>query len=160
MASLAAVWVYPRGAASALRPVPPEVWASGTDIEAALNDTDAGVRERGYDALMSRPDRTSHERVLLAIRGASERDAHLRERLLSTAITRGIELPRDVLADLVRGDDVEGIRLMALDALSGDPAAREVGLAALSDPSEVVRQRARELLTELDSMTRRETSIR
>jgi hypothetical protein len=126
----------------------------------AVNDRDPGVRERAYDALMSRPDRASRELVLLAIRGASEADADLRERLLSSAITRGIEVPRDVLADLVRADAADAIRLMALDALASDPSAREVAVAALSDVSEVVKERAREFLAELDSVTRREPSIR
>jgi hypothetical protein len=159
-ATLTAVWVYPKGAAATLRPVPPELWASARDLESALSDRDPAVRERAYDALMSRPDRASHNLVVLAIQGASEPDVELRERLLSAAISKAIELPRDVLADLVRADAAETIRLMALDALSGDPAAREIGAAALADASLLVRERAKEFLAELDSMSGREPSIR
>ena len=154
-ASLAAVWVYPRGAASSLRPVPVETWASTRDLEAAMADRDPAVRERAYEALMARPDRVSQNRVLLAIRGATEADSELRERLLSTALSRSVEIPREVLSDLVRVDGTEAIRLIALDALTGDPAARETAVAALTDPSEAVRDRAREFLTELDSLARR-----
>lgn len=159
-AALTAVWVYPKGAASALRPVPPELWASARDIETALSDRDPSVRERAYDALMSRPDRASHNLAVLAIQGASETDPELRERLLSAAISKGIELPRDLLADLVRADGAEAIRMMALDALSGDPAARDIAMAALADASPLVRERAKEFLTELDTVSRREPPIR
>jgi hypothetical protein len=159
-ASLAAVWVYPRGAAAALQPIPPEIWASTADLEAALRDTDPGIRERAYDTLMARPDRASRSLVVLAIQGASETDVELRERLLSAAMTKGIAVPRDVLADLVRADSAETIRLLALDALSGDSTAREVGVAALADASTLVRERAREFLAELDALDRRDPSIR
>lgn len=155
-ATVTAVWVYRKGAAATLQPVPPELWASARDIETALSDQDAAVRERAYAALMSRPDRRSQNLVLLAIQGASEADAGLRERLLSAASSQGIELPREVLADLVRADSADTIRLMALDALSGDPAAREIGVAALADASPLVRQRAQEFLAELDAVSRRE----
>ena len=64
-------------------------------------------------------------------------------------------IPHDVLADLVRADATEEIRVIALDGLAGDPASRDEVAAALSDPSEVVRDRARDVLAELDAMRRR-----
>ena len=143
-ASLAAVWVYARGTAATLRPVPLEAWASSHDLDQALSDPDSAIRERGYEALMSRPDRASRDSLLLAIRGASETDPQLRQRLLATALNRGVEVPHDMLMDLVRGDGAEEIRVTALDALTGDPAARDVAVAALMDPSEVVRERAKQ----------------
>jgi hypothetical protein len=153
--SLTAVWVYPRGAGAALRPVPPADWASTKDLEAAVNDRDPSVRERAYDALMSRPDAASHNLVLLAIRGASETDSDVRQRLLSTALSQGIDLPREILSDLVRADGTEEIRLMALETLAADEDARPVIAAALTDPSALVRDRAKEALADLDRMTRR-----
>jgi hypothetical protein len=156
---LTAVWVYPKGAGAALRPVPPSEWASTMELEAAVSDRDPVVREHAYDALMSRSDAASRNLLWLAIRGASETDTDLRQRLLSTAVSNGIELPRDLLADLVRADGTEEIRVMALDALSPDPEARAIALGALSDPSTVVRDRAREVLLEIDSLARRRESI-
>ena len=152
---LTAVWVYPRGAARNLRPVPPEAWASSKELEVALADGDASIREQAYETLLSRADRRSQNLVLLAIRGASETDSELRQRILSSAISRGMAIPRDVLADLVRADATEEIRVIALDGLAGDPASREAVSAALSDPSDVVRDRARDILAELDTMLRR-----
>lgn len=158
--ALSAVWVYPKGTAATLRPVSADAWASAGDLDAARNDRDPAVRERAYDALMSRPDRHSQNLVALAIQGASETDTGLRERLLSSAISRGVLLPREMLADLVRADAAESIRLMALEALSGDPASRDVGVAALNDASELVRERAKDFLAELDIMARRDGIIR
>ena len=160
-ASLRAVWVYPRGAAATLRPVPLEEWGSTGDIDTALAARDPAVRERAYEALMSRPDVVSRNTIVQAIRGATETDGDVRQRLLSTALSKGIEIPPDVLADLVRGDGVDVIRVMALEALSGSAAAREIAAAALTDPSQVVRERAKDILEELESLSpRREPIIR
>jgi hypothetical protein len=151
----AAIWVYPKGAGALLRPVPPETWAGSRELEMALRDKEPAVREKAYEVLMSRPDATSHNLVILAIRGASENDVELRQRLFSTASSKGIKLPIDVLADLVRADSSEEIRMMALDALAGEPDARAIATGALTDPSEVVRERAKDMLAVLDSMARR-----
>jgi hypothetical protein len=50
-----------------------------------------------------------------------------------------MRLPPDLLADLARWDGSEGIRLMALDALVGDPIAKEIPQAALTDSSQTIR---------------------
>lgn len=151
---LRAVWVYPRGAAATFRPVPPEAWASTKDLHASLSDHEPAVRERAYEALMSRPDRESRDLLLLALRGASETDPEMRQRLLSRALSTGIDVPREMLADLVRSESSQEIRLMALDAFWGDPSAREVALTALSDPSEAVRARAEDLLVTIEALRR------
>jgi hypothetical protein len=135
--------------------VPPESWASTRELESALSDGDASIREQAYEALMSRPDRNSRNLVLLAIRGTSETDPELRQRILSSALSRGMDIPHDVLADLVRSDGTEEIRVIALDGLAADPASRDVVLAAAGDTSEVVRNRARDILSELDLLLRR-----
>ena len=103
---------------------------------------------------MSRPDQESGNLLFLALRGASETDPEMRQRLLSSALSKGIDVPPEMLADLVRSDSSEEIRMMALDALSGDPSARDVAVAALTDPSEAIRERAKDLLTELDALRR------
>jgi hypothetical protein len=151
---LRAVWVYPKGAGETIRPVPPEAWASTKDLEASLADSDPAIRERAYEALMSRPDRRSGDLLLLALRGTSETDPEMRQRLLSNAFSNGVDVPADMLADLVRTDGSEEIRMMALDALSGDPLSKDVALSALTDPSEAVRQKAKDLLAEIDTVRR------
>jgi hypothetical protein len=152
--SLRAVWIYPKGAASALRPVPPEAWASTKELEASLADWNPEIRERAYEALMSRSDSRSWELVLQALRGASETNQEVRQRILSSAINNRMQLPPDLLTDLARWDGSEGIRLMALDTLAADPAVKELAEAALTDPSQAVRERAKEILGALNSVER------
>jgi len=149
---LRAVWVYPKGSASDIRPVPRSEWAGTRELEASLNDSSIQVREAAYEALLDRPDRKSRNLVLDAIKGIRERDAAVRERLLSTAITRAFPFTSDVLSDLARTDTSEQIRWMALDALafSESPSARVVAEAATMDSSEIVRSRAKEMLTQLN----------
>jgi hypothetical protein len=147
--SLRAVWIYPKGTASVLRPVPPEAWASSKELEASLADWYPEVRERAYEALMLRPSSASRELVLQALRGASETDEGVRQRLLSSAISNGMRLPPDLLTELARWDGSEGIRLMALDALAGDPALKELAQAVSADPSQAVREKAKEILAQL-----------
>ena len=149
--SLRAVWFYRKGAAANLRPVPPELWASTKDLQAAIADPDPVVRARAYEALMSRPDRESRELVLLALRGLSEADDAVRERTLAIASSTDMQLPSDLLMDLVRSDRHEGVRLNALNALASEPTLKEAAQAALKDPSETVRKRARVILAELEA---------
>jgi hypothetical protein len=154
---LRSVWVYPKGEASDLRPVPRSDWAGVRELEATLGDTNADVREAAYITLLGRADSRSRRLVIDAITGVRERDPLLRVRLLSTATNKGFGLPSDVLADLARTDASEQIRWVALDALafSDYPSARQVAEAAATDASEAVRSRANEMLNQL-SRERRE----
>ena len=154
--ALRAVWVYPKGAASDLRPVPRSDWAGVREIEATLGDTNAEVREAAYVVLLGRPDSVSRRLVIDAIKGVREPDSLVRERLLSTAISKGFALPSDVLADLARIDPSEQIRWVALDALasSESPSARQVAEAATTDASEAIRSKAKEMLNQLNSQHR------
>jgi hypothetical protein len=150
--ALRAVWVYPKGGASDVHPVPRSDWAGTRDLEATLGDTNTEVREAAYEALLERPDRRSRSLVLDAISGVSERDSTLRERLLSTALSKGFPLTPNTLTDLARTDPSEHIRWMALDALafSEYSSTRAVAEAATMDTSENVRSRAREMLNQLN----------
>lgn len=146
--SLRTVWIYPKGSGSVVRPVPPESWAASAELRERVGDADARVREQAYMALMLRPDAASRELVLNALRGATETDDALRQRLLSRATQQGMEVPRDLLADVARADGSEMIRLLALDALASDPAVQDVAASLANDPSPVVQQRAKEILME------------
>jgi hypothetical protein len=150
-ASLQTVWVYPKGTASALQPVPPEAWASSKELETSLSNPDPEIRALAYEALISRPDTRSRDSVMAGLSGAREKDDGVRQRIFSAAITRGVAVPPDVLADLVRLDQSEQIRWLALDALSEHPSAEGIAQAALADPSEAVRGRAKEILANLSA---------
>jgi hypothetical protein len=148
-AALKTVWIYPKGAAAGIRPVGPADWAVVKELETSLADTDPRVRESVYDALLERPDRHSRSLVLEALTGAREQDVPLRERLLSKAIQKGVPIPSQTLVDLALRDPSEQIRWIALDALSEHATARQVAEAASTDPSEAVRGRAKEILSQV-----------
>jgi hypothetical protein len=154
-ASLRTLWVYSKGAASALRPVPPEAWASSTELIASLSQADPESRALAYEALISRPDGASREAVIEALKGAREKDEGVRQRIFTTAMTRGMAVPPEVLGDLVRLDQSEQIRWLALDALSEDPSAEDIAHVALADSSEVVRNRAKEILADRNAAKHR-----
>jgi hypothetical protein len=154
-AVLRAVWVYAKGTATGVKPVPPEAWAGNDDLLKSTADTDSAVRERAYEALIARPDRRTQDLVIAALRGFREKDEGIRQRLLSRAITSGMPIPFEVLADMARADSSEQIRWIALDALAQDStAAKTVAEAALTDASESVRVRAKEILAEVSGKER------
>ena len=123
LSSLRAVWIYPKGAGSALQPVPKE---SSTTAIAGWRERivhpDPRVREQAYIALIASPDDASRELVLNALRGVTETDEDLRQRVLLSAIHQGVDVPDDLLAALALADGSEVLRLLALDALADDPA--------------------------------------
>jgi len=145
-AELRGVWIYRKGTASMLQPVPPEAWASSRELKDQLAQADPVTREHIYESLLSRPDADSQAVVMQALRGATESDAELRERLLSSAVSSGVTFPPGLLSEMAITDRSEAIRLMALDALAQDPDVNQVAQSALGDPSEAVRERAAQIL--------------
>jgi hypothetical protein len=156
VSSLRAVWIYAKGAGTALQPVPQETEAAVAELRERLGDADPRVREQAYMALISRPDDASRELVLNALRGSTETDEDLRQRLLLGTIHQGMDVPRDLLADLALADGSELLRLLALDALADDPTVGDVAAAAVNDPSPMVRQRAQEILGAMAAANRSE----
>jgi hypothetical protein len=146
-AVLKVVWVYPKGRGSSIRPVPKELWASTREIEAQLSDADAGVRARAYETLIERKRAGAASDVLRCLR--EERDPSVRTRVLYSALKRGISIPISMLTALLTADPSEQIRFMALEALHDDPNIAGFVANALTDPSPLVQDRAREMLEEL-----------
>jgi hypothetical protein len=154
---LRAVWVYQKGGGSHLRPVPPEVWASGKELEARISNPDPEKRLLAYESLFSRPDPSSRDLVIDALAGKTERDHSVRQRLFSVAITKGFSLPPEVLADLALRDPSEQIRWLALDVLSEHSSAKQTAEAAILDPNEAIREKAKQILADLQAADHRRT---
>lgn len=149
--ALRAVWVFSKGAALTIQPVALEACAGGKELELLLADQEPRVRKQAYDALIRRPDSRSRELVIQAIRGVAEKDDDLRQHILAGALSKGFDIPPEVLSELARADNSEQVRWIALDALSHDGAARQAAEAALTDASPAVRQKAEEILLALTS---------
>jgi len=145
VASLRVVWLYAKGAGSTLQPVPQES-SSVAELREQVASPDARVREHAYIVLLARPDDQSRELVWSALRGATEIDEDLRQQILVSAMNRGTDVPQDLLANLVLGNDSATLRVLALDALAEDPTVESVATSVANDQSPMVRQRAQEIL--------------
>jgi hypothetical protein len=150
-ASLRAVWVYPRGRGRGLQPVPPEDWASTTELERDLTDPDPGVRARAVGALVERKGDQARDAVLQALK---DEDDQVRTRALYETLDAEVKLPLDILIDLALRDASPDVRFLALEALADGPEARTIAVAALDDPSPHIRSKAQEIVRRLDAATR------
>ncbi len=150
-AALKAVWVYPKGRARGVKPVPVEVWASTKELEGKLNDPDAEIRSKALVALVERRGAAARDAVLKALK--EDKDTKVRMRALQAALSRNLDLPDESVMGLMY-DASETIRFLALDYLSEHPNAQALAQQALVDPSEHVRNKAREILERLDRAAR------
>jgi HEAT repeat protein len=147
-AALKVVWVYPKGKARGLEPVPPEKWASTKELERMLTDPDPEVRGRTIETLVERKHQAALDAVLNSL---TDSDDQVRTRALYGAAKAGVQVPEGVLNNLVVSDASPDVRFLALQALADSPKARSAAEGALSDPSEPVRHAAQEILARLDS---------
>lgn len=142
-ASLRAVWVYPKGRGRGLQPIPPETWASTTELEGRLADPDPEVRARAVAALVQRTGDQARDAVLEALK---DQDDRVRTQALYQALNANVELPTDALSNLALSDPSPDVRFLALDALARAPEARTIAETALNDPSPHIQNKAREIL--------------
>jgi hypothetical protein len=142
-AVLKAVWVYPKGRGQGLAPLPPELWASTKDVEKRLDDSNADVRAKAIETLISRKGPEALDAILTALK---DDHSQVRTHALYGAMTAGVPVPPDTLSTLALTDPSADIRFLALDALSNDPGVKTLAEQALNDPSPHVQQKARELL--------------
>lgn len=152
-AALRALWVYPKGQARGLAPVPPETWASTKEFEQKLTDPNPEVRARAVYTLIERKGDQALDAVLQAL---IDRDDQVRTRALYGALSSGVDVPADFLSDLALHDKSSDVRFLALQGLAENPNARTVAELALGDPNEHVRLKAEEILLQLDSATQSE----
>jgi hypothetical protein len=152
-AVLRAVWVYPAGQGHRIAPVPPEAWASTTEILDQLTAPDPLERARAVEVVIDRQGQQALEIVLEALEDAEEQ---VRYRALYKTLHTGLALPEDVLQWLLRADPSPVVRFLALEALASGPGAspehlQEVAELALHDPSVQVQSQAQDILEALET---------
>lgn len=146
-AVLRAVWIYAKGKGEGVEPVPPEAWASSKDLERDVADPDPDVRARAVEALIERKHDGARDIVLDALK---DQDDGVRSTALHESLANDVDLPTELLTELALGDPSPDVRFLALDGLADHAGVRAIAERAAHDPSLPVRQKAREILQELD----------
>ena len=154
--AIKAVWVYPRGKAENMQPVPPEAWTSTLELVRNLDDTSPAVRVRAIEALVERKGQQAQEALLRVL---TDSDEEVRTRALIAATSSGVDLPADKLLQLMQWDASAAVRLIALAALSSpEYAARQstsmavIADLALRDSDASVREQGRQLSDALEKI--------
>ena len=141
--ALKVVWVYLKGKARGLEPVPPEKWASTKELEKMLTSPDPNVRGHAIKAIVEREGSKASDAVAKALKDADDR---VRADALYGATNAGLELPINSLRDLALNDASADVRFLALQSMANNSDAKSVAEEALNDPSEPVRLEAQEIL--------------
>ncbi len=148
------VWVYPKGKGVALRPIPPEVWASTRELEEAFNDADPQVRTQALQALVERKGKSALELLIPALDDPNDQ---IRSGALNAAANSNLEIAPETLIRLVQNDPSPSVRFLALAAFSNyveaPPADLDImGIAinASADTDREVRALAKNLIDRLD----------
>jgi len=149
--ALRAVWIYPKGKARGVAPVPPDQWGSNKDLATQLVSSDAATRGQAAETLIARKGDAATDVLLRAL---DDKDAQVRERALYASMQSKVEVPPSVLNKLIQ-DNSADVRYLALHALSdsNSPDARSAAEQLSSDSNEAVRNEARDIISRLDVMS-------
>jgi hypothetical protein len=142
-ATLSAIWVYPRGAASDLAPVPSSLWGSTKELKAQLSDDDAGVRSRAYETLIERQADNGWPTLERALTDPEE---DVRTSALAAALEVGVDVPTSEVLRLLADDPSAHVRRLALEAAELREDAEAVASAAALDADPAVRDLSARIL--------------
>jgi hypothetical protein len=148
---LAAVWVYPRGSARGIEPLPAALWASTRELQHQLTEWSPDLRARAIEELIARTGDAALPDVFTAL---ADGDADIRQRALDAALAAGLDVPLQQLHALTLDDPSPEVRLRALQALEGRPESASTIEAATHDPDANVRREAQSILTRLSQAGR------
>jgi hypothetical protein len=133
------VWVFPRGAAEAVRV------GRERDLSAGRSARDFGANLR--EALAQ----SAEDAATLIALAVDDVDENVRRQALEAVVQEALPVPRSLLEGAFMGDTSEAVRVAAFDALvaqadvDGTDVAPTIDLA-LQDPSPLLRERARDVL--------------
>jgi len=147
-ASLKVVWVYAKGRARGVAPVPMETWASTKELEGRLSDPDPQARAQAVESLLERKREPT-----VALMALNDVDEQVRTRALYAALSQGMPIPPDTLRTAALTDESADVRFLALEGLAVDPAAtdlRSIAERLQNDPNPLIRRKAEEILRRLD----------
>lgn len=144
-ATLKAIWVYARGEAADIAPVPATAWATTKDFEAQLQSSNADVRLRAFVALINR---LGEDAMPILERALRDPEASVRAGALAAALDAGPDLSAAELMRMLSDDPSPEVRVLALDAAEARDDAAAIANVAAADGDPRVRARAKELMGE------------
>ena len=103
-------------------------------------------------------DRKGNEALDAVLHALADQVDLVRTHALYGAIGGGVEIPADILANLVLRDPSVDVRFLALNALVGDTNVEAIAQDALEDSSPHIRNKAREILKRLETTARLQES--
>jgi hypothetical protein len=147
--SLKALWIFPKGKARGVAPVPPDQWGSNKDLSALLVSSNPAARGQAAETLIQRKGEAATDVLLRAL---DDKDAQVRVRALYASMQSGVEVPSSLLTKLTQ-DSSADVRFLALDALAkgNNPDERSIAEQLAGDSNEAVRNEAREIISRLDA---------
>ena len=111
---LAAVWVYPRGSARDIEPLPAEAWASTRELRHQLTEWNPDLRARAIEELIARAGDAALPDVFTAL---ADGNADIRQRALDAALAASLDVPLQQLHALTLGDPSPEFGVRALQML-------------------------------------------
>jgi len=148
---LTAVWVYPRGGARNIEPVPAELWASTPELQRQLTEWNPDLRARAIEELIARTGDAALPDVFTAL---ADGNADIRQRALDAALAAGLDVPLQNLHALTLDDSSPEVRLRALQALEERPDSASIIEAATHDADANVRREAQSILSRVNQTPR------
>ena len=115
---LRSAWIYEKDAGAQLIPVPPENWASTSDIERQMNSGSPAERISAIETLVARNGPGSGD---LVSRALLDENAEVRLRALDVALSAGVGVSRETLTSLTY-DGSAAVRALALEAIASGTA--------------------------------------
>ncbi|NKB81105.1 MAG: hypothetical protein GKS05_04280 [Nitrospirales bacterium] len=148
-ADLQTVWVYPKGQGETMRPVPPSVWDPTRELRANLSHSEPAHRRKALKDLIKHEGANAEPYILEALNDPNDSVRHL---AFEGAFRTSIDVPVDVLTDLLQHDALPRIRFLALHALTRDVEAnRWLIELVLDDADEKIQEHAKMLLANIDT---------
>ena len=144
-AAIRTVWVYPRGQGGGFAPIPPQMWASATELRERLTHSDPEARAAAIESLVEREGRSAQGEVIVSL---SDPEPNVRARALFAGMTGGVDIPDDVLIASLSDPSVD-MRFLALQNLAEGPMARAAAEHARHDTNPIVRRLAEQVLKRL-----------
>lgn len=158
--TLKAVWVYRKGQGAIQASIQNKRIEREHTLAESLADQDPDRRAQAVESEIRRNGSSTLDLVVEALK---DPDDQVRYRALSMALGKGVNLPADLLQELMQSDASENVRFMALSGIVANTDIdredlRSFAESAVNDVDPVVQTKALEILDHLQTGDRQPIS--